>query len=68
MKKFYLDITHKSQQRDKKTMEQATIASVKDGQIIAAANIPEYACAFIHNNKTVVCNTGKMYDISNGSI
>lgn len=49
-------------------VEKVNIASAKDGQIVAAADIPEYACAFIHNNKTIVCNTGKMYDISNGSI
>ena len=45
-----------------------TLASAKDGQILTTTNIPEYACAFIHNNKTIVCNTGKMYDISNNSI
>ena len=49
-------------------VERVTIASAKDGQIVAAVDIPEYACAFIHNNKTLVCNTGKMYDVSNGCI
>jgi len=45
-----------------------TIASARDGQILATKEIPKYPCAFIHNNKTVVCNTGKMYDISKGLI
>lgn len=41
-----------------------TIASARDGQILATKEIPKYSCAFMHNNKTVVCNTGKMYNIS----
>lgn len=45
-----------------------TIVSAKDGKTIATADIPEYACAFINDNKTLVCNTGKMYDVSSGSI
>lgn len=49
-------------------VEKITIASAIDGQIIDSIKIPEYACAFIHNNKTLLCNTGKMYDVSNVSI
>ncbi len=50
------------------TIAKIIIASAKDGQIVSQVDIPECGCAFIHNNKTVVCNTGKMYEISNGSI
>ncbi len=50
------------------TIGKIIIASAKDGQIVSQVDIPECGCAFIHNKKTVVCNTGKMYDISNGSI
>jgi len=50
------------------TIGKIILASVKDGQIVSQVDIPECGCAVIHNNKTVVCNTGKMYDISNGSI
>ena len=45
-----------------------TIASARDGQILATKEIPEYPSAFIHSNKTIVCSTGKMYDISKGLI
>lgn len=45
-----------------------TIASAKDGKTVATVEIPEYACAFIHDNNTLVCNTGKMYDVSGGTI
>lgn len=44
-----------------------TIASMKDGQIVASADIFDSIGAVIHNNKTVICSTGKMYDISIGS-
>lgn len=30
--------------------------------------ISDDACAFIHHNKTIVCSTGKMFDVSSGSI
>ena len=33
MKKFYVDITHKSQQRDKKTVEQATKAIISEDNL-----------------------------------
>lgn len=33
MKKFYIDITHKSQQRDKKTVEQATKAIISEDNL-----------------------------------
>ena len=49
-------------------IEKLTIASAIDGQIITSVEIPEYACAFIHNNKTLICNTGKMYDVSKDCI
>ena len=52
----------------KLTIAKIIIASAKDGQIVSQVDITESGRAFIHNNKTVVCNTGKMYDISNGSI
>ena len=45
-----------------------TIVSAKDGKTVATTDIPDYACAFINDNKTLVCNTGKMYDISGGTI
>ena len=45
-----------------------TIASMKDGQIVTSADIFDSTDAVIHNNKTVICSTGKMYDISSGSI
>lgn len=44
------------------------IASMKDGQIIDSMDIFESTVKVIHNNKTIICNTGKMYDISGGSI
>lgn len=50
------------------TIGKIILASAKDGKIVSQIDISESGRAFIHNNKTVVCNTGKMYDISNGSI
>lgn len=44
------------------------LASPKDGRIIAEADISDDACAFIHHNKTIVCSTGKMFDVSGGVI
>lgn len=49
-------------------VEKITIVSAKDGKTVDTADIPEYACAFINDNKTLVCNTGKMYDVSGGTI
>lgn len=39
MKKFYLDITHKSQQRDKKTVEQATRVIVPEDKLGDLLNV-----------------------------
>lgn len=47
---------------------QILLASPKDGQIIARAEISDSAQEFIRHNSTVVCSTGKMYDVSHGSI
>ncbi len=47
---------------------QILLASPKDGQIIARAEISDSAREFIRHNSTVVCSTGKMYDVSHGSI
>ena len=33
MKKFYVDITHKSQQRDKKTVKQATKVIISEDNL-----------------------------------
>lgn len=49
-------------------VEKITIVSAKDGKTVATADIPDYACAFINDNKILVCNTGKMYDVSGGTI
>ncbi len=50
------------------TIAKIMLASAKDGKIVSQVDIPESGRAVIHNSKTVLCNTGKMYDISNGSI
>ncbi len=39
MKKFYLDITHKSQQRDKKTVEQATKVIISEDNLDNFLNV-----------------------------
>lgn len=44
------------------------IISAKDGKTLCEVAIDDYACAFIDNQKTLLCNTGKMYDVSDGKI
>ena len=44
------------------------IISAEDGQMISELAIDDYACAFIGDHKTLLCNTGKMYDVSKDNI
>ncbi|MDE7423815.1 MAG: WD40 repeat domain-containing protein [Lachnospiraceae bacterium] len=44
------------------------ILSAEDGQMISELAIDDYACAFIGDHKTLLCNTGKMYDVSKDNI
>ena len=48
--------------------EKIIIIDAENGQVISRLDIDDFACAFIENNNTLVCNTGKMYDVSNGCI
>lgn len=51
MKKFYIDVTHKSQQRDKKTVEQATKV------IISKDNLDNFLSVLDHMSDTTVENS-----------
>lgn len=44
------------------------IISAEDGQMISELAIEDFAVAFIGNRKTLLCNTGKMYDVSKDGI
>ncbi|MBD5135422.1 MAG: WD40 repeat domain-containing protein [Lachnospiraceae bacterium] len=44
------------------------IISAEDGQMISELAIEDYACAFIGDHKTLLCNTGKMYGVSKDNI
>lgn len=48
--------------------EKIGIISAEDGQMISELAINDDACAFIGNHKTLLCNTGKMYDVSKDNI
>ena len=52
MKKNYVDITHKSQQRDKKTVEQATKVIISEDNLEFKKHYP---------NTTVKCFKGKFH-------
>ena len=60
---------HKENVTDETVFEgKILLASPRDGQIVAQTELSDDACAFIHHNKTIVCSTGKMFDVSGGSI
>lgn len=44
------------------------ILSAEDGKIVSELAIDNFPCTFIHHNKTLLCNTGKMYDVSQNNI
>ncbi len=48
--------------------EKIGIISAEDGQMISELAIEDFACVFIGNGKTLLCNTGKMYDVSKDNI
>lgn len=48
--------------------EEIVVISGEDGQILSELAIEDYAVVFIGNRKTLLCNTGKMYDVSKDGI
>ena len=44
------------------------IIDAENGQLISKLDEDDFACAFIDNNTKLICNTGKMYDVSNRGI
>lgn len=44
------------------------IIDAENGQLVSELNKDDFACAFINDNNTLICNTGKMYDVSNRKI
>lgn len=44
------------------------VISAEDGQILSELAIEEFPCVFIGNIKILLCNTGKMYDVSKDGI
>ena len=48
--------------------EKIIIVDAEDGQVVSRLDIDDFVCAFIESNNTLVCNNGKMYDVSNRCI